>query len=413
MKAQEVIQVLEENLFPFTEENIRAVIDVYPPGADDLVEEVLEEGVRRSMRALDAIWEALGSSPDDSVRKMAEEFLRREEGVELLCLPRCLLFPDGDEEEVEDEGAHPDEGEGEETLLGGDRAGEGARGVLKEELPDKKSPLEEEPTEEMVLEVRFVRELDGPKLESRYALLPASGPFRTLVAKIKPGLVEIGVGSNLYAANNRVFFEGRSLEDVEEAIKGVKALRPYFSHAGLADLGRALLALRGLEEGEARLEGSYLLARNERWFLRRGLVLGDPKLDRDLISGKPVTLSFPGDVELLLRASLERDMLQPWKLRLLEVGVWFKGESVRFGPHFPCADVLQDDPVFDVIQTRLEGELRSLERGIRSPLQASLNACSPRMLAFLKAFAKSEDLLRDLAEGRIQTRATAELFAEL
>jgi hypothetical protein len=74
METREIIKVLEENLLPFTEENVRAVIDVYPPGANDLVEEVLEEGVRRSMRALDALWEALGSSPDASVRETAEEF---------------------------------------------------------------------------------------------------------------------------------------------------------------------------------------------------------------------------------------------------------------------------------------------------------------------------------------------------
>jgi len=413
MKAHEVIQVLEENLLPFTEENIRAVIDVYPPGADDLVEEVLEEGVRRSMQALDAIWEALGSSPDDSVRKMAEEFLRHEEGVELLCLPRYLLSPDEDEEYVDDEEEYLDEEEDEEGLVEEDRVEEGIRKDLEEEVADKKNPPEGEPTEEMALEVRFVRELDGLIVESGYTLLSASGPFKTLVAKIKPGLVEIGIGSSLHAVNNRVFFEGKSLEDVEGALKGVEALRPYFSRVDLADLDKAFLALRGLEEGEARLEGSYLLARNERWFLRRGLVLGDPKLDRDLISGKPVTLSFPGDVEFLLRASLERDTLQPWKLRLLEVGVWFKGEGVHFGPHFPRIDVLQDDPVFGVIQTRLEKGLRSLEKGTGSPLQASLNACSPRMLAFLKAFVKSEDPLRDLAEGRLQTHAAAELFAEL
>ncbi len=407
MEAREVIRVLEENLLPFTEENVRAIIDVYPPGANDLVEEVLEEGVRRSMRALDAIWEALGSFPDDSVRKTAEAFLRNEGGVELHCLPKYLLCPDGDEECIEDE-----EGDEEGPVLRGS-VEEGAGGSLGEEVPGKRNFPEGELAEEMVAMVRFVRKFGDLSLEDGYTLLPVSGPFRVLVAKIKPGLVEIGIDSGLHAVNDRVFFQGKSPEEVGKALRGVEALRPYFSHADLADLGKALLALQGLGEGEARTEGPYLVAQSGRWFLRRGLMLGDPELDRDLISGKPVTLSFPGDVGLSLRASLERDGVEPWKLRLLEVGIRYKGEDVRLDARFSPVDVLRDDPVFEAVQTVLQRELKSLEIKLRSPLASSLDACSPKMLAFLKAFVRSEDPLRDLGEGRLQACATAELFAEL
>jgi hypothetical protein len=419
METREIIKVLEENLLPFTEENVRAVIDVYPPGANDLVEEVLEEGVRRSMRALDALWEALGSSPDASVRETAEEFLRYEKGVELLCLPKHLLSPDldedyeEDEEYIEDDEGCSEEGENERGFAREGRVEKGIGESLGGELPDKKNPPEGRLEEEMVMEVRFMREFGNLTLESAYAQLPASGPFRTLVAKVKPGLAEISVGSSLYAVNDRVFFEGKNLEDVQKALKGVEALRPYFSSVGLADLGGAFLALQGLEEGEAKVEGPYLLARSGRWFLRRGLILGDPELDRDLLSGKPVTVSFPGGVEFLLRALLEGDRLEPWKLRLLEVGIHFKGEDVSFGPHFSPVDVFRDDPVFEAIQAGLQRGLKSLEIGLRSPFQASLNACSPKTLAFLKAFVRSGDPLRDLTEGRLQAHATAELFAEL
>ncbi len=407
MEARGVIRVLEENLLSFTEENIRAIIDVYPPGGNDLVEEVLEEGVRRSVRALDAIWEALGSSPDNSVRETAEAFLRNEAGVEMHCLPKYLLCPDEDEECIEDE-----EGDEEGPVLG-DSVEEGVGESPGEEVPGKRSFPEGELAEEMVAMVRFMRKLGDLPLEDGYALLPASGPFRVLVAKTKPGLVEISIDSGFHAVNDRVFFQGKSLEEVGKALRAVEALRPYFSHVGLADLGEALLVLRDLEEGEARAEGPYFLARNGRWFLRRGLMLGDPELDRDLISGELVTLSFPGDVGFSLRASLERDGLETWKLRLLEVGIRYKGEDVRLGPHFSPVDVLRDDPVFEAIQNVLQRELKSLEIKLPSPLAASLGACSPKMIAFLKAFVRSEDPLRDLAEGRLQAHATAELFAEL
>jgi hypothetical protein len=97
MEAHEIIKVLEDNLLPFTEGNVRAIIDVYPPGANDLVEKILEEGVRRSVWALDAIWEAVGLSPDDSIRKEVEEHLRHEGGVEVFCLPEYLFSSDEDE----------------------------------------------------------------------------------------------------------------------------------------------------------------------------------------------------------------------------------------------------------------------------------------------------------------------------
>jgi len=419
METREIIKVLEENLLSFTEKNVRAIIDIYPPGANDLVEEVVEEGVRRSMRVLDALWGALGSSPDAFVRRTAKEFLRHEEGVELLCLPKHLLSPDldegyeEDEEYIEDDEGYSDEEESEGGFAREGRVEKGIGGSPGGEAPDKKDPQKEGVGEEMVMEVRFMREFDNLTLEAAYARLPAFGPFRTLVAKIRPGLVEISVGSSLYAVNDRVFFEGKSPEDVEKALKDAEALRPYFSSVGLADLGEAFLALQGLEEGEAKAEGPYLLARSGRWFLRRGLILGDPELDRDLISGKPVTLSFPGGVEFLLRASLERDRLEPWKLRLLEVGIRFKGEDVSFGPHFSPVDVFRSDPVFEAIQAGLQRGLKSLEIRLRSPFQASLNAYSPKMLAFLKAFVRSEDPLRDLTEGRLQAHATAGLFAEL
>jgi hypothetical protein len=418
----------QDNLLPFTEGNVWAIIDVYPPGASDLVEEVLEEGIRRSLWALDVIWEAVGLSPDNSIRREAEEHLRHGGRVEVFCLPEYLFSPDEDEDEeyLEEEEEYPDEEEDEEDLKRKNHVEEGTRGDLERGVLNKVSPPEGELVEKLVAEVRFVRNLGGFTATDYSRLFFASGPFSTLTVKTEPGLVQISINSDLHAVNNRVLFEGEALGDVEKALKGVSALRPYFSRVGLADLEKVFLDLGNLEEGEARVEGPYLLARGERWFLRRGLMLGDPELDRDLVFGKPVTLSFPEDVEFFLRASPKREGVQsPPKLELLEVGIRFKGEAVRFGAHsspddpylraspFPHVDLLQDDPVFRAIQAGLEKGLMSLERGTHSPFRAPLEACSSRMLAFLKVFVESKGPLRDLGEGRLQAYATAQLFADL
>jgi hypothetical protein len=66
MGAQEVIELLEEELLPFTPDNVRAVTEGRRLGAGDLevlAQKVVAEGTRRSLEVLERFFEALEVRP--------------------------------------------------------------------------------------------------------------------------------------------------------------------------------------------------------------------------------------------------------------------------------------------------------------------------------------------------------------
>ncbi len=211
-----------------------------------------------------------------------------------------------------------------------------------------------------------------------------------------PGVPKVYSG-NLYATRGRAFFRERE-RNLERALKNVRTLRPLFASLGLPDLEGALETLARLKDGEARMEGDYVLARSgEVYALRKGGILGDPRLDGAVLLGKSVKLSFPGDVEVAFRTmwGLDTARLEWAHIRLGEEGILLHGRTTSITP-------LHKNPLVSELQGNLVRELEKHQ-----------GEFSPRTLAFLRAFARHEDPLRALAEGRFQAHVTAEFFFEV
>jgi hypothetical protein len=71
---------------------------------------------------------------------------------------------------------------------------------------------------------------------------------------------------------------------------------------------------------------------------------------------------------------------------------------------------LDRDPVTKVVRFRVE---RAFDYHERSGYNTPLKEASPKMLAFLRAFAEHEDPFRALAEGKLRPHVIAELFSEI
>ncbi len=229
----------------------------------------------------------------------------------------------------------------------------------------------------------------------------------TLRAHYGFGLVRLDTKSGLAASNRNAFLRTSRPEDVGAALNTTKALRPFFSAIGLEDLENALQALASLQEGEARTEGPYVVARMGGVFvLRKGLMLGDPHLDGSLLAKEEVTMTFPEDVEISLKASYNDRHLTMW---LPRVRIRLEEEEVSLERGFFEASIFKRDPVVKALQRGLTAELRFREeRGA-----SAYEDLSPRMLAFLRVLTEHEDPFRALAEGRFRPHVTAELFFQL
>ncbi len=157
-------------------------------------------------------------------------------------------------------------------------------------------------------------------------------------------------------------------------------------------------ALAGLKEGEARMEGGYVLARSgEVYVLRKGGILGDPRLDGAVLLGKEVSLVFPGGVEIALRMRWTPDDagLDWAHIRLGEEEVFLRGRPTSVTP-------IHGNP--------LVSEMR---RALAQELEGRRGEFSPKALAFFRAFARHEDPFRALAEGRFPLHVKAEFSSDL
>ncbi len=221
------------------------------------------------------------------------------------------------------------------------------------------------------------------------------------------GLVRLDTKSGLTVSNRNAFLRTAKPQNVEAALNTAKALRPFFSAIGLEGLDDALRTLSALQEGEARTEGPYVVARMGGVFaLRKGLMLGDPYLDGSLLAREEVTMAFPEDVEVSLKASYDD---QRPTMRLSQVRVRLGEEEVSLEGGFFEASIFKRDPVVKALQRGLTAELRFREGRVASAYED----LSPRMLAFLSALTEHEDPFRALAEGRFRPHVTAELFFQL
>jgi hypothetical protein len=114
----------------------------------------------------------------------------------------------------------------------------------------------------------------------------------------------------------------------------------------LGDLEGALLALGELEDGEARWEGPYVLAREgEARLLRRGSLFSDPRLDMAFFLEREVVLSSPGGPKLSVQAKVEEGD-SGLRVRIEQGRLEWEGEGVEFsswaGEPIESAELLPD-----------------------------------------------------------------------
>jgi hypothetical protein len=207
------------------------------------------------------------------------------------------------------------------------------------------------------------------------------------------GYVALMTLSGLAATKEGAFFQTKREKDVEEALRDVRALRPLFSAMGLVDLEEGLKALKELPEGEARMEGPYVLHREGGLMtLRRGSLFGDTALDKAFYSGEEVKGSFPGGIEIGLKGWTD-----PLWLGLSKVRIRLGEEEARFsGAKAPFFwDIFADNAVARAVQRGLKYELEG-------PKSQEL---SPKMREFIQAFLQHEDPFGALREGRLLPKA--------
>jgi hypothetical protein len=109
-----------------------------------------------------------------------------------------------------------------------------------------------------------------------------------------------GIPYAVFARRGRVSFYSPDCDNTKRAHELVKAFRPLFRALDLEDLEEAFETLTTLKDGEARVEGAYVLARRgEHWALRRGTVFSDPLLDKAFLLGEEeLAFSFPDGLNI-------------------------------------------------------------------------------------------------------------------
>jgi hypothetical protein len=240
-----------------------------------------------------------------------------------------------------------------------------------------------------------------------YFPLPDYWPFRGFLLEAWAGRVVLRTTPTLSLVKGRAFLKSETPDDLTEVQEGVRAMRSFLATMELEDLEGAIEVLRDLAEGESQYKEPYTLARGgDFWVLRRGLVLGDPTLDGKVLLGGDIEASFPGEVGISFRASHVGEWLYLYNLRISlgEEVVFFGGEVGT------PASFIEKNPIAAVIQRMLE---REFERVDWAGPSLPLYGVSPKMQAFLRAFAKHKDPFEALAEGKLHLYTTAELFADL
>jgi len=194
-----------------------------------------------------------------------------------------------------------------------------------------------------------------------------------------------GMPYALLARRGRASFYSPDRQNAERAHKVVKAFHPLFRALGLEDLEEPFETLTALEDGEARMEGAYVLARRgERWALRRGSVFGDPLLDKAFLLGEEeVVLSYPGGLSI----AFTTDPVG-YKVKIKAIKVRWGEEAVNYYPSLYRGPA----PEAEVIDEGLPETL--IQMGLKDLLGKPLwPKCSPRMRALLEELSESENPL--------------------
>jgi len=192
-----------------------------------------------------------------------------------------------------------------------------------------------------------------------------------------PGGALVVAVHGLYARRGYAFWMGTAPWQIEEVLREVRSLAPFFTFMGLGDLEEALLALGELGDGEARMWGPYVLAREgETRLLRRGSLFGDPGSDMAFFLGRKVVLPSSGEPKLSVKAKVQGSD-SGLRVGIDEGRLEWEGEEVRFSgrtrERIESPDLLPDL--------------------LRNAVSAGLEPAnpSPRMRALIETLKESED----------------------
>jgi len=178
-----------------------------------------------------------------------------------------------------------------------------------------------------------------------------------------------------------------------------RVFSPLLRAFGLEGLEEALEELKGLKEGELRVEGSHVLARREEfWTLLFGTFFGSPTLDAAFAQGKDLVFSYPEGLEITLRVSLfMRKAERP------EMEVRWEGEMARHGERHLGVKLTHRHPLLQVL--------------VRTTVKEWLNEWkapgSAKIRALLQELAESEDPLEAPKDPEFFRRARLRALARL
>jgi hypothetical protein len=194
-----------------------------------------------------------------------------------------------------------------------------------------------------------------------------------------PGGMEVNI-KGLYARKGQACLMADPVTDTGAILAGVRSLAPLFTFLDLADLEDALLALRGLEEGEHQRKGAYFLAREGGTrVLFRGSLTGDPDLDGALLLGREVVLGT-GEIALRLRTRVEVEM-GGLRMRIEEGSLAWGEEAVPLPSPSGTKFVLQKK---NALIHLLRESLRSASRLMPPP--------SPRMRGLIEELVETDPI---------------------
>ena len=321
---EKVLHAIEENVHYLpTPQGVRAAINDLRLGVEgdlkEFTEKVLEEARRRTREVLEGLWKTLGlASPPPGV----EEALHEGGWVELW---------------------HPD--------------------VRRNASSGREWGL---------LRLEGGGDIEVPPLPSSF-----KGFF---AFRARSGRVEVRVSPWLFARRERAYLRTFDPEEAERVLEGLGLLRPLFGAMGLSDLEEALdVLLRKLKDGEARMQGRYLLAREGRFrALRRGSLLGDPALDKAFLKGERVLLSYPQGMEIALQGTFPGH-----EIGLEEIEIRWEGVTALFRKELGGAwNALDERPLASLIR-----------RALRWGGENAKHFLPPRMSALIEELKESEDPL--------------------
>jgi hypothetical protein len=169
------------------------------------------------------------------------------------------------------------------------------------------------PAKERSLAV-YVRRRGVPLWEGPTIYVPSDRSYSltqmpAVSVEFEGSAVTANVASGLFLGEGRAYFRGHYLEEAMTA-EEARSLTPLLAALDLEDLEGALAALAKLEDGEARREGRYTLAREGSLrVLWRGELFGDWSLDAAFLLGKPARLHFGEGVRVVLRGHFHGKLL--------------------------------------------------------------------------------------------------------